>query len=95
MNGLYDGYTQIPLLTGQADLTYVRHYYDNKEASGHLAHKNGGPISRLRYLYWGKPQRKKFQGYYLFKTWGPPYHKFKKTFKELPGGAEPKKPVTA
>jgi hypothetical protein len=26
--------------------------------------------------------------YYLKKTWGPPYHKFKKTFSELPGSPE-------
>jgi len=27
----------------------------------------------------------------LKKTWGPPFHKFKKTFKELPGAAAPAK----
>jgi len=26
----------------------------------------------------------------MFKTWGPPYYKFKKTFKELPGSPEEK-----
>jgi hypothetical protein len=26
--------------------------------------------------------------YYLNKTWGPPYHKIKKTFPELPGSPE-------
>lgn len=89
LNGLYDGYSQHALLTGQKDITYVKHFYDNKEASGHLPHRNGGPISGMRYSYWKGSQKKMFQKYYLKKNWGPPYYKFKKTFKELPGGAKP------
>jgi len=46
--------------------------------------KNGGIIAILRYLYWGKLQRRRFLGYYLFKTWGPPYYRFMRRFKELP-----------
>jgi len=53
-----------------------------------LWHKDGGIIARIRYMYWGKAQRRKFLGYYLFKTWGPPYHKFMKKFPELPGSPE-------
>lgn len=30
-------------------------------------------------------KKKKFLDFYLKKTWGPPYWKFKKSFKELPG----------
>jgi len=54
LNAKYDGYTQIPVLTGQAGITYVKHAYDNKDSSGHLPHRNGGPISRIRYYYWAK-----------------------------------------
>lgn len=38
----------------------------------------------LRYLHFTKMLAKKFQGYYMFKNWGPPYNKFKPTWKELP-----------
>lgn len=38
----------------------------------------------IRYMYFTKMLAKKFQGYYMFKNWGPPYNKFKPTWKELP-----------
>jgi len=88
LNALYDGFTKVPLITGQASLTYIAHYYDQVPAWQNLWHKNGGPIARIRYLYWAKQQKRKFLNYYLHKTWGPPYHKFKKTFGELPGSPE-------
>jgi len=53
-----------------------------------LWHKNGGPIARVRYWYWAKNQKKKFLNYYLAKSYGPPYHKILKTFRELPGSPE-------
>ncbi len=38
----------------------------------------------IRYMYFAKMLAKKFQGYYMFKNWGPPFNKFKPTWKELP-----------
>ena len=80
LDAKYDGYTKVPLILGQNKLTYVEHYYDERPARFHLLDKSGGPISRVRYYYWGKLQKKKFLGLYLFKSWGPPGHKFKKQF---------------
>lgn len=91
LNAHYDGFTKVPLLLGQNTLTYVAHYYDQKEAWHNLLDKNGGPIAIARYYYWGKSQKRKFLGYYLLKSWGPPYHKFKKGFGELPGTPEAEK----
>jgi sulfide:quinone oxidoreductase len=88
LNGIYDGFTKSALLIGQNKITYVVHLYDQKPGPLNLLDKNGGIISRLRYYYWGRSQKKEFLNYYLFKTWGPPYHKFKKTFKELPAEKE-------
>ena len=34
----------------------------------------------IRYLYWAKNQKKKFLGFYLAKTYGPPYYKRMLTF---------------
>lgn len=53
--------------------------------------KEAGPLNSLWNMQWGR-NRKKFLDFYLFKTWGPPYHKLKKTFKELPGSPEANAP---
>jgi hypothetical protein len=60
------------------------HFYNQREGYFNLFDSAGGPISVLRYLYWGKMQKKKFLNYYLFKTWGPPLGKFMKRFSQLP-----------
>lgn len=67
----------------------MKHYYDGKEDSGHLPHRNGGPISALRYKFWAGQMKGKFLDLYMGKLEGPPYWKMKKTFKELPGAAKP------
>jgi len=51
---MYDGFTKVPLITGQTKLTYIAHYYEQKEAWQNLWHKDGGIIARIRYMYWGK-----------------------------------------
>jgi len=79
-------------MTGPNNLTYVVHSYDQKEGSYNLLDTSGGLISRLRWHYYCKSQRKKFLNYYLFKTYGPPTHKFMKKFKELPPEAEKQNP---
>jgi len=84
LNALYDGFTKVSLILGQNKLTYVTHYYDQKPGTFNLLDKNGGIISKARYLYWARSQKKEFLNYYLRKTWGPPYHKIAPKFKELP-----------
>lgn len=91
VNAHYDGYSKAPLQLGQRELTYVEHYYDNKPGTFNLLGANGGILSMIRYMYFTKMLAKKFQGYYMFKNWGPPYNKFKPTWKELPLPKEDKK----
>jgi len=45
-------------------------------------------LGSIRNKLWVKTS-KKYLDYYLGKTWGPPYHKMKKTFKELPDAPKP------
>jgi len=80
LNAVYSGYTKSPIYLGQNKLTYMVHFYNQVEGKLNLLDKSGGPISVLRYLYWGKMQKKKFLSYYLFKTWGPPYGKIMPRF---------------
>lgn len=80
LDGKYFGYCKVPLFLGQNRLTYVEHSYDGAPGRTHLLGKDGGIISNLRYYYWGKLQKRKFLGLYLFKSWGPPGNKFKKQF---------------
>lgn len=91
LNAKYDGYTKSTLLLGQNKITYVVHSYDQNAGKLNLLDKSGGLISTLRYYYWARNQKKKFLGYYLFKTWGPPTFRIKKTFKDTPGGKEAQK----
>jgi len=88
LNAKYTGWTKSPILLGQNTLTYITHTYDNKAANFNLIDKSGGLISRLRYYYWAKFQKRKFLGYYLFKTWGPPTFKVMRRFQATPGGKE-------
>jgi len=88
LNAKYDGFSKSSLILGQNTMTFVAHYFDQKAASFNLVGSNGGLLSKLRYYNWAKNQKKKFLGYYLFKTWGPPTFKFKKRFSDPPGGKE-------
>lgn len=36
LNALYDGFTKVPIILGQANLTYVAHYYNGVEGWQHL-----------------------------------------------------------
>jgi len=66
-------------------LTYIIHGFDQKEVSGNLFGSTIGLISRMRWQYYTRSQKKKFLSYYLFKTYGPPTHKFFKKYKtDLP-----------
>lgn len=60
MNAHYDGYSKAPLQLGQRELTYVEHYYDQKEGRFNLLGSNGGIIAMLRYLHFTKMLAKKF-----------------------------------
>ena len=66
-------------------MTYISHYYHQKETWHNLLGSKGGIIAIVRYLYYAKNQKKKFLDYYLERNKGPPYFKFLPTFKELPG----------
>lgn len=85
LNGLYDGFSEAPLILGQDKLTWIQHYYNNKEGWMNLLGASNPIISRIMYHRFSKMTKKSFIGLYLFKSWGPPYGKVKKTFKELPG----------
>lgn len=85
LNGIYDGQSEAPLILGQNELTWIQHYYDQKEGWWNLKGANNSLIATILYQRFAKMTRKSFMGLYLFKSWGPPYGKFKKTFKEIPG----------
>jgi len=88
LSGLFDGRTKVPLQLGQNSLTFVEHYYDQKPTSWNLLDRSGGIIAKLRYINWARNQKKGFMDFYLGKTWGPPFYRIKKTFKELGAGKE-------
>lgn len=82
MNAEYDGFTEAPLILGQDKLTWIQHYFNNKEGWMNLLGTKDPIIPRILYHKFSKMTKKSFAGLYLFKSWGPPYGKFKKTFKE-------------
>ena len=84
LNGIYDGLAESPLILGQTQACWVQHYYGGKEGFWNLLGATNPILSRMFYLRF-KNLKKTFMGHYLFKTWGPPYQRLKKTFKELPG----------
>lgn len=82
---LYSGYSKSPIFLGQNKMTYMVHYYDQKEGALNLFDKGGYFFAFLRYYFWGKFNKKRFLAFYLHKTWGPPTGKFvKRSFRALP-----------
>lgn len=47
-------------------------------------------LPRILYHKFSKMTKKSFVGLYLFKSWGPPYGKVKKTFRDQGGASAPK-----
>jgi hypothetical protein len=90
LNGIYDGFSEAPLILAQDQLTWVQHSYDQKEGWQNLMGTSNPIVATILYQRFSKMTRKSFIGLYLFKSWGPPYGKIKKTFKELPGAAPAK-----
>ena len=90
LNGIYDGFSEAPLILAQDQLTWVQHSYDQKEGWQNLMGSTNPIIATILYQRFAKMTRKSFIGLYLFKSWGPPYGKVKKTFKEIPGFTPPK-----
>ena len=84
LNARYSGYSKSPIYLGQNSITYSVHYYDQKASWSNLIDRNGGPISNLRYYFWGKQQKKRIFNWYLKKSWGPPTFKLKRTFRGEP-----------
>lgn len=50
LNAKYEGYTKVPLILGQNSMTYVEHYYNQRPTRMHLLDKNGGIISKIRFI---------------------------------------------
>jgi NADH dehydrogenase FAD-containing subunit len=91
LNAHYDGYTQVPLYLSQGSVAMVEHTYTGAT----WQHLNTTPVlGSVQEKLWAR-KKKKFLDYYLHKTWGAPYYKFKKTFKELPGDTKPATPAKA
>jgi hypothetical protein len=72
----------------------VQHYYNQKEGWMNLLGAKNPLIAMILYHKFSKMTRKSFIGLYLFKSWGPLYGKFKKTFKEIPD-TKPVKPSSS
>jgi sulfide:quinone oxidoreductase len=63
-------------------LTWIQHYYGNVAGKLNLLGSKNSIISKILYHKFSKMTKKSFISIYLFKTWGPPYGKIKKTFKD-------------
>lgn len=74
-NAKYDGYSEALLHLGLGSTTTVAHTYDGKSA----ASLDSGFMAGLRYTLADKG-KKGIINLLKFKSWGPPYYKFKKTF---------------
>lgn len=90
LNGKYDGFSEAPLILGQDQLTWVQHYYNQKEGWLNLLGSKNKIIAWALYHKFSKATKKSFIGLYLFKNWGPPYGKIKKSFPAVKG-AQPAK----
>lgn len=62
----YDGYTKSVVTLGPNRQTYSIYDY-NGPKQGHMLDKNGGVLSYLRYLHYGKMKKKSFIKYYMGK----------------------------
>lgn len=85
LNAEYSGYTKASIVLSQNEITYAVHYYDQKPHFQNLLAKNGGIIASMRYYFWAKNQKKRFAGWYMKKSWGPPTFKLKRTFAKPAG----------
>jgi hypothetical protein len=47
----YDGYSKLPILLGQNEITFLCHKYDNVNAWHNLYFSDGGFLSSLRYIH--------------------------------------------
>lgn len=74
-NAKYDGFTQAFMHTGFANSVNIAHTYDGKSACT----LDTGFMSGLRYKM-AEKSKKSIMNLLKFKSWGPPYYKFKKTF---------------
>jgi hypothetical protein len=53
MTAFYSGYSKNAILLGQNTITYVVHFYNQKEHWANLLGSSGNLLSKIRYLYWG------------------------------------------
>lgn len=74
-NAKYDGHSTADLLIEPSKSVKISHFYDGKPDDS----LNTGLVANLRYqMVKGAP--KSIPKLLEFKSWGPPYYKFKKTF---------------
>lgn len=86
-NAKYEGETELSLFLSQTNMTFVKHNYKGS-ASGNLQWGSSGFLSSLMFKKYmlGKKDVGK---YYMFKSWGPPYQKIKKSFDDSGPAAVP------
>jgi sulfide:quinone oxidoreductase len=80
LNAQYDGFAEAPLYLDQDKVAWVSHLYGGVEQS----FETSGFSTGLRYKIHTKFGKADQANILKFKSWGPPYYKFKKTFE---GGA--------
>lgn len=74
-NAKYDGISEAEMHVGMDKMVKLSHFYGGKPNDS----LDTGFLSSLRYK-WSKMHMKDVGKLLAFKSWGPPYHKFKKTF---------------
>lgn len=75
-NVQYDGYSKSPFMLNSGELAWLEHKYDSKDFSFNTSALN----TTLNSIVYSKTGSKEMISLLQFKSWGPPYHKFKKTF---------------
>ncbi len=74
-NAKYDGFSEADILIDMDKAVKLSHYYGEKPNDS----LSTGFMASIRYKL-AKKGTKGFEKLLSFKSWGPPYHKFKKTF---------------
>lgn len=81
LNAKYDGYSKTILYTSPSSIANIEHKYGGEEVS----FSTDSFTSSLRHTFYSLTGKHNHENILKFKNWGPPYYKFKKTFK---GGEE-------
>lgn len=76
MNATYNGHAEAPLYLGQDQVAWVSHSYNGVEES----FDTSSTTAALKYKIHTKLGKSSIADILKFKSWGPPYYKWKKTF---------------